>query len=189
VDDAHSLGVLGPKGNGTAAHFGVTDQVDMIMGTFSKSMACVGGFVAAEEPIIDYLKHHTRTMIFTAALPPSNVAMVSKAVDIILKEPWRRKKVLENAAYMQQNLKGMGFNIGESSTPVIPVIIGEEMKTFRVWKDLYEEKVYTNPVIAPAVPEDRCLLRTSYMATHSKDQLDFCLEKFYKVGKKHGVIT
>jgi len=189
VDDAHSLGVLGPKGNGTAAHFGVTDHVDMIMGTFSKSLACIGGFVAAEEPIIDYLKHNTRTMIFTAALPPSNVAMVTKALEIIEKEPWRRTKVLENAAYIQKNLKNMGFNIGMSTTPVIPVIIGEEMKTFRVWKDLYEEKVYTNPVISPAVPKDRCLLRTSYMATHTRDQLDFCLEKFYKVGKKHGMIS
>lgn len=189
VDDAHSLGVLGPKGNGTAAHFGVTDHVDMIMGTFSKSLACVGGFVAAEEPVIDYLKHHTRTMIFTAALPPSNVAMVSKALDIIEKEPWRRKKVLENAAYIQKNLKEMGFNIGMSSTPVVPVIIGEEMKTFRVWKDLFEERVYTNPVISPAVPENRCLLRTSYMATHTQSQLNFCLDKFYKVGKKHRIIT
>jgi len=189
VDDAHSLGVLGPKGNGTAAHFGLTDQVDMIMGTFSKSLACVGGFVAAEEPVIDYLKHNTRTMIFTAALPPSNVAMVSKALDIIEKEPWRRTKVLENAAYIQKNLKKMGFNIGMSTTPVVPVIIGKEMKTFRVWKDLFEEGVYTNPVIPPAVPENRCLLRTSYMATHIQSQLNFCLDKFYKVGKKHGIIT
>jgi 8-amino-7-oxononanoate synthase len=149
----------------------------------------VGGFVAAEEPVIDYLKHNTRTMIFTAALPPSNVAMVSKALDIIEKEPWRRTKVLENAAYIQKNLKKMGFNIGMSTTPVVPVIIGKEMKTFRVWKDLFEEGVYTNPVIPPAVPENRCLLRTSYMATHIQSQLNFCLDKFYKVGKKHGIIT
>jgi len=189
VDDAHSLGVLGPKGNGTAAHFGVTDHVDMIMGTFSKSLACVGGFIAAEEPVIDYLKHNTRTMIFTAALPPSNVAMVSKALDIIENEPWRRKQVLENAAYIQKNLKKMGFNIGMSTTPVVPIIIGEEIKTFRVWKNLFEEGVYTNPVISPAVPENRCLLRTSYMATHTQSQLDFCLDKFYKVGKKHGIIS
>ncbi|HAE86698.1 TPA: 8-amino-7-oxononanoate synthase [Candidatus Marinimicrobia bacterium] len=189
VDDAHSLGVLGPKGNGTAAHFGLTDHVDMIMGTFSKSLACIGGFVAAEEPVIDYLKHNTRTMIFTAALPPSNVAMVSKALDIIEKEPWRREKVLENAAYIQKNLRKMGFDIGMSTTPIVPVIIGEEMKTFRVWKDLFKEGVYTNPVISPAVPENRCLLRTSYMPTHTQSQLDFCLDKFYKVGKKHGIIS
>ncbi|MDD5583363.1 MAG: aminotransferase class I/II-fold pyridoxal phosphate-dependent enzyme [Candidatus Marinimicrobia bacterium] len=188
VDDAHSIGVLGPKGDGTAAHFGLTDEVDIIMGTFSKSLACIGGFIAAEEPVIDYLKHNTRTMIFTAALPPSNVAMVSKALDIIEKEPWRRDKVLENAAYMQKNLRTMGYNIGNSTTPIVPVIIGEEMKTFRVWKDLYKENVYTNPVIPPAVSPDRCLLRTSYMPNHTKEQLDFCLEKFYKVGKKYKLI-
>jgi 7-keto-8-aminopelargonate synthetase-like enzyme len=189
VDDAHSLGVLGPKGNGTAAHFGLTDEVDLIMGTFSKSLAGVGGFIAGEEPVVDYLKHHTRTMIFTAALPPANVAMVSKALDIIIREPERRDKVVENSEYIQENLKDLGFDIGESATPVVPVIIGEEMKTFSVWKNLYEEGVYTNPVIPPAVPADRCLLRTSYMATHTRDQLDFCLEKFEKVGKKQKVIS
>ncbi len=189
VDDAHSLGVLGPKGNGTAAHFGVTDDVDLIMGTFSKSLAGVGGFIAGEEPIVDYLKHHTRTMIFTAALPPANVAMVSKALDIMIREPERRERVVENSIYIQNNLKDLGFDIGESATPVVPVIIGEEMKTFSVWKNLYEEGVYTNPVIPPAVPSDRCLLRTSYMATHTRDQLDFCLEKFEKVGKKQKVIS
>jgi 7-keto-8-aminopelargonate synthetase-like enzyme len=159
------------------------------MGTFSKSLAGVGGFIAGEEPVVDYLKHHTRTMIFTAALPPANVAMVSKALDIIIREPERRDKVVENSEYIQENLKDLGFDIGESATPVVPVIIGEEMKTFSVWKNLYEEGVYTNPVIPPAVPADRCLLRTSYMATHTRDQLDFCLEKFEKVGKKQKVIS
>ena len=189
VDDAHSLGVLGPIGNGTAAHFGVTDDVDLIMGTFSMSLGGLGGFIAGEEPVVDYLKHHTRTMIFTAALPPANVAMVSKALDIIIREPERRDKVVENSKYIQKHLKDFGFDIGESATPVVPVIIGEEMKTFSVWKNLYEEGVYTNPVIPPAVPADRCLLRTSYMATHTREQLDFCLEKFEKVGKKQKVIS
>lgn len=189
VDDAHSLGVLGPKGEGTAAHFGLTSEVDMIMGTFSKSLASIGGFIAGEEPVIDFLKHHTRTMIFTAALPPSNVATVMKALEIIEREPERKENVVNNSKYVQKTLRDMGFDIGVSATPVVPVIIGEEMKTFNVWKGLMEEGVYTNPVIPPAVPSDRCLLRTSYMATHTQDQLDFCLDKFYKIGKKQKVIS
>jgi len=188
VDDAHSLGVLGPHGEGTAAHFDLTDEVDLIMGTFSKSLASVGGFIAGDEPVVDYLKHHTRTMIFTAALPPSNVATVSKALEVLQREPERADRVMENAAYVRENLKSMGYDIGTSTTPVVPVVIGEEMKTFSVWKDLMKAGVYTNPVISPAVPPDRSLLRTSYMATHTRDQLDRCLEAFRKVGKKYKVI-
>ncbi len=188
IDDAHALGVIGPKGDGTAAHFGLTDQVDLIMGTFSKSLASVGGFIAGEEPIIDYLKHHTRTMIFTAALPPSNVATVSKALEILQREPERAKQVMDNAQYVRENLQSMGYDTGQSTTPVVPVIIGEEMKTFSVWKELMKRGVYTNPVIPPAVPPHRSLLRTSYMATHAREQLDFCLEAFRKVGKKYKVI-
>ncbi|NOZ03548.1 MAG: aminotransferase class I/II-fold pyridoxal phosphate-dependent enzyme [FCB group bacterium] len=189
IDDAHSLGVLGPRGNGTAAHFGLTKKVDLIMGTFSKSLAGVGGFIAGDEPVIDYLKHHTRTMIFTAALPPANVATVSKALDIIIDEPERREQLMDNARYMRENLQSLGYNTGNSSTPIIPIIIGSEMKTFQVWKDLLAAGVYTNPIIPNAVPRGRSLLRTSYMATHTKDQLDFCLEKFQKIGKKHRIIS
>ncbi|HKJ67879.1 MAG TPA: aminotransferase class I/II-fold pyridoxal phosphate-dependent enzyme [bacterium] len=188
IDDAHALGVIGPRGDGTAAHFGLTDQVDLIMGTFSKSLASVGGFIAGEEPVIDYLKHHTRTMIFTAALPPSNVATVSKALEILQREPERATQVKENAKYVRENLHSMGYDTGESTTPVVPVIIGEEMKTFSVWKELMKNGVYTNPVIPPAVPPRRSLLRTSYMATHTREQLDFCLEAFRKAGKKYKVI-
>lgn len=188
IDDAHSLGVLGPKGEGTAAHFDLTDSVDLIMGTFSKSLAGVGGFIAGEEPVIDYLKHNTRTIIFTAGLPPSNTASVLKALEIIIREPERRAQLWENANYMKKELSLLGFNIGTSATPVIPIIIGEEMKTFSVWRELLEAGVYTNPVISPAVPSNRSLLRTSYMATHTREQLDFCLTKFAKVGKKYRVI-
>ncbi len=188
IDDAHSLGVLGPNGNGTAAHFNLTDKVDLIMGTFSKSLAGIGGFIAGEEPVIDYLKHNTRTIIFTAGLPPSNTATVLKALEIIIREPERRAQLWDNANYMKKELSLLGFDIGNSSTPVIPVIIGNEMKTFSVWRDLLDAGVYTNPVISPAVPPDRSLLRTSYMATHTREQLNFCLEQFAKVGKKQRVI-
>ncbi|MFC1785041.1 aminotransferase class I/II-fold pyridoxal phosphate-dependent enzyme [Candidatus Neomarinimicrobiota bacterium] len=188
VDDAHSLGVLGPKGNGTAAHFGVTDSVDLIMGTFSKSLGSLGGFIAGEEAIIDYLKHHTRTMIFTASLPPSNVASVLAALEIIKKEPERRERLMENTEYMHGNLKAMGYNVGESTTPIIPIIIGKDIKTFYMWKDLLAAGVYTNPIVSPATPIGRSLLRTSYMATHTREQLDFCLDMFDKIGHQRRVL-
>jgi 8-amino-7-oxononanoate synthase len=188
IDDAHSLGVLGPKGEGTAAHFNLTDKVELNMGTFSKSLAGIGGFIAGEEPVIDYLKHNTRTIIFTAGLPPSNTAAVLKALEIIIREPERRARLWDNANYMKKELSLLGFDIGNSSTPVIPVIIGNEMKTFAVWRDLLDAGVYTNPVISPAVPPERSLLRTSYMATHTREQLDFCLTQFAKIGNKHRVL-
>jgi 8-amino-7-oxononanoate synthase len=189
VDDAHSLGVLGPKGNGTAAHFDITDDVDLIMGTFSKSLGSLGGFIAGEEPIIDYLKHHARTMIFTAALPPSNVASVLAALEIIEKEPQRRDKLMDNTNYMRENLKSMGYDVGHSVTPIIPIIIGKDVKTFYMWKDLLAAGVYTNPIVSPATPPNRSLLRTSYMATHTRKQLDFCLEMFDKIGHKRRLLT
>jgi len=173
VDDAHSLGVLGPRGNGTAAHFNCTAETDLIMGTFSKSLAGLGGFIASEAVVIDYLKHHTRTMIFSAALPPVNVASVMQALQIIEDEPERREQLWENCNYMNHELQRMGFDTGSSSSPIIPVIIGEDMKTFTVWLELLEAGVYTNPIIPPAVPKRRSLLRTSYMATHTREQLDF----------------
>jgi len=188
VDDAHSLGVLGPNGDGTAAHFGVSDDVDLIMGTFSKSFGSLGGFIAGENAIIDYLKHHTRTMIFTASLPPSNVATVLAALEIIEKEPERRKILMENTAYIRNNLKSMGYDVGESTTPIIPIIIGKDVKTFYMWKDLLAAGVYTNPIVSPATPPGRSLLRTSYMATHTREQLDFCLEMFDKIGHQRRVL-
>ncbi|MBF0200657.1 MAG: aminotransferase class I/II-fold pyridoxal phosphate-dependent enzyme [Desulfamplus sp.] len=189
VDDAHSFGVLGPNGDGTAAHFGVTEDMDLIMGTFSKSLGCVGGFIAGEKMVIEYLKHHCRTMIFTAALPPSNVASVMAALGIIKAEPERRERVMENAQFMRNGLKSLGFDVGESTTPIIPIVIGKDLKTFQVWKELMDAGVYTNPIISPAVPQGRALLRTSYMATHTRKQLEFCLDVFEKVGKKARIIS
>ena len=189
VDDAHSIGLLGPKGEGTAAHFDVTKDVDLIMGTFSKSFGSLGGFIAGEEAVIDYLQHHTRTMIFTAALPPTNVASTMAALELMEKEPDRRKAVMENSKYMRENLKSLGFEVGETETPIIPIIIGKDVKTFYMWKDLLAAGVYTNPIVSPATPPGRALLRTSYMATHSRDQLDFCLEQFEKIGKQRRVIS
>jgi 8-amino-7-oxononanoate synthase len=188
VDDAHSLGVLGPNGEGTSAHFNVTRDVDLIMGTFSKSLGCVGGFIAGEKMIIEYLKHHSRAMIFTASLPPANVASVMAALEIIKNEPERRLQLHENTEFIRNGLKSLGFDIGESVTPIIPVIIGKDAKTFQVWKSLMDAGVYTNPIVSPATPPGRSLLRTSYMATHTREQLEFCLEMFEKVGRKAGVI-
>ncbi|MDY0376542.1 MAG: pyridoxal phosphate-dependent aminotransferase family protein [Desulfobacterium sp.] len=189
VDDAHSLGVLGPNGDGTAAHFGVTGEVDLIMGTFSKSLGCIGGFISGETMIIDYLKHNSRAMLFTASLPPSNAASVMAALDIIQAEPERRERLIENTEFVRNGLKASGFNLGESTTPIIPVIIGKDIKTFQVWKGLMNAGVYTNPIISPGVPQGRGLLRTSYMATHTHDQLEFCLDIFEKVGRKAGIIN
>ncbi len=188
IDDAHSLGVLGPNGNGTAAHFGVTADVDLIMGTFSKSLGCVGGFIAGEAKVIEYIKHHSRSIIFTASLPPSNAASVRAALQVIKDEPERREQLWKNTEYMRKGFHELGYDTGESTTPVIPVLIGKDQKTFATWKSLMEAGVYTNPVVAPATPPGRGLLRTSYMATHTKDQLDFCLDQFEKVGKKLKVI-
>lgn len=188
VDDAHSLGVLGPNGNGTAAHFGVIKDVDLIMGTFSKSLGCVGGFIAGEQKIIEYIKHHSRQMIFTASLPPSNVASVMAALKVIKSEPERREQLWKNTEFMRAGFKSMGYDTGESNTPIIPVLIGKDSKTFQVWKALMKAGVYTNPVVSPATPPGRGLLRTSYMATHTREQLEYCLEIFEKVGKKAKVI-
>ncbi|MDZ7666485.1 MAG: aminotransferase class I/II-fold pyridoxal phosphate-dependent enzyme [Desulfotignum sp.] len=188
VDDAHALGILGPRGDGTAAHFDVTNNVDLIMGTFSKSLGCIGGFISGEKMVIEYLKHHSRAMLFTASLPPSNVASVMAALEIIKAEPERREQVMENARFIRTGLQSLGFDVGESTTPIIPVVIGKDLKTFQVWKDLMDEGVYTNPIISPAVPQGRGLLRTSCMATHTHEQLAFCLDVFEKVGRKHRII-
>jgi 8-amino-7-oxononanoate synthase len=188
VDDAHGIGVLGPTGAGTAEHFGVADDVDLIMGTFSKSFACIGGFVAGEFSIIDYLKHHADTLLFSASMPPSAVATVHAALEIIKSEPERRERLAKNAQKMRDGLQSLGFNIGGTQTPVVPVVVGEDMKTFLFWKKLLEAGVFTNPVVSPAVPPGEARLRTSYMASHTDDQLDFALEKFAQVGKALGII-
>jgi 8-amino-7-oxononanoate synthase len=188
VDDAHSLGVLGRTGAGTAEHFGLTDQVDLMTGTFSKSLASIGGFVAAKAEIIDYLRNTSRALIFSASMPPASVATVLKALEIIRTEPERRERLWANTRRMREGLAAEGFEIGPTETPIIPILIGPMEKTFRVWRALFEQGVFTNPVVPPAVPEGSCRLRTSYMATHTDEQLDFVLEKITQIGKQFEVV-
>jgi len=188
LDDAHSIGVLGPKGDGTAAHFGLTDEVDLIVGTFSKSLASIGGFAAGTENVIHYLKHHSRPLIFTAALPPANTAGVLAALHVMQREPERRDQLWTNTRRLQQGLRSLGFDIGPTETPIVPVLIGPLEKTFLFWRRLFDAGVFTNPVVPPAVPPSLCRLRTSLMATHTADQIDRALDTFATLGKELGVI-
>lgn len=187
VDDAHSVGVLG-QGRGTAAHFGLTSDVDLIMGTFSKAFASLGGFIVGAEDVIHYIQHHARSLIFSASIPPANTAAALTALDIMQEEPERIARVNQIADYMQEEFRRLGFNVGESETPIIPIIIGDDERTFMTWKALYDNGVYTNPVISPAVPPELSLLRTSYMATHTDKQLERVLATFAEVGKALGLI-
>lgn len=187
VDDAHGMGVTG-KGHGTAAHFDVTPAVDLIMSTFSKSFASLGGFVAGEEDVISYIKHHARALIFSASIPPANTATALAALHVMAEEPDRVERVNNNADKMRAGFRSLGFDTGNSVTPVIPIIIGDDQRTFLFWKRLFQEGVFVNPVISPAVPPGRQLLRTSYMATHTEDQLNRVLEIFARVGKELGII-
>jgi 8-amino-7-oxononanoate synthase len=188
VDDAHSVGVLGRGGRGTAEHFDLEKETDLIMGTYSKSLAAIGGFVAGASEVIDHIKHTARSMIFSASLPPPLVASVSTAIDIIEEEPQLRTRLWENTRKMLKGFKDLGFDTGLSETPIIPIIIGDSHKTYQMCKILFENGVFVNPVINPAVPPGRELLRTSYMASHTDDQLDRVLEAFKKVGKRLGLI-
>ncbi len=189
VDDAHGLGVMGANGRGTAEHFGVEDQVDLVMGTFSKSLAAVGGFVAGDAKIIDWIKHHARSLIFSASPPPASVASVIKAVEIIRREPERRQRLWENTDYMKREFTNLGFDAGTSGSPVIPLVVGEDFAAFRMTMRLQQEGVFANPVVSPAVPPGRAMMRTSYMATHTREQLDRALAAFAKVGRELGVIS
>ncbi len=188
VDDAHALGVLGPNGDGTGAHFGMQADVDIIAGTFSKSLASVGGFLAAEEPVIHFLKHHARPFIFTASLPPANTAGVLAALEVMQQEPERRDQLWANTRRLREGFQSLGFDIGPTETPIIPVLTGPMDRTFLFWRKLYDGGVFTNPVVPPAVPFEQCRLRTSVMATHSDEQIDFALETFARIGKELGVI-
>lgn len=188
VDDAHSVGVLGPKGDGTAAHHGVVDEVDLIVGTFSKSLASIGGFAAGTESVIHYLRHHARPMIFTAALPPANTAGVLAALHVLQQEPERRTQLWKNTRHLQDGLRSQGFDIGPTETPIVPVLIGPLEKTFLFWRKLFDAGVFTNPVVPPAVPPSQCRLRTSLMATHTPEQIDRALGIFAELGKELGVI-
>jgi len=189
IDDAHALGVLGPQGNGTAAHFGLTDKVDLIMGTFSKSLASIGGFVASDAQTIEYLKHHSRSLIFSASMPPASAASALAALRIIKREPWRIEHLWRNTTIMREGLKSRGFNTGISETPVIPFFVGEDMKAFLMRKRLEEEGIFVNPVISPAVPKDQALIRISLMATHTEEQISFALETIHRVGKELGIVA
>jgi len=188
VDDAHGLGVMGENGRGAAEHFGVEDEVDLIVGTFSKSFASLGGIVAGEAKVISYIKHHARALIFSASITPASVATAIATLDIIEKEPERRKRLWEITEKMRAGFQDMGYDTGPTETPIIPVMIGEDVKTFMLWKYLREAGIFTNPVIFPAVPQDQSLIRTSYSATHTEVELNTVLGCFEECGKKLGII-
>jgi 8-amino-7-oxononanoate synthase len=187
VDDAHAIGVLG-GGRGTAAHYGMTEQVDLIMSTFSKSFASLGGFIAGDEPVVHYVKHFARSLIFSASIPPSNTAAALAALEVMRTEPERIQRLHEIAEYMRKSYKQLGFNTLQSTTPVIPILIGDTMKTIMIWRMLFDNGVFVNPVLSPGVPVGQELLRTSYMATHTNEQLDRVLSVFEQVGKQVGLI-
>ena len=188
LDDAHAIGVIGKGGRGSASVFGLTDQVDLISGTFSKSFASLGGFLVGDKPVIEYIRHNSPAHIFSASMPPANVATVLKALEILQEEPWRLARLEKISEYMRSELKNLGFNVWTSQTPIIPVVIGGMNECFRFWKDLFEEGVYVNAVVPPGVTAGQSLVRTSYMATHTDEHLDRILSAFKKVGIKHGII-
>lgn len=188
VDDAHALGVLGPRGEGTAHHFGIPSSADLVMGTFSKSFASIGGYVAGSEEVVHYIRHKARCFIFTAALPPASAASVLECVKIAEEEPHHLQNLWKNARKMQKELSGMGWNTLGSRTPIIPLLIGDDMTAFAFTQKLYENGVFATPVIQPAVPEGCALIRTSYMASHKDDELDYALEVLYKLGKEFGIL-
>jgi len=188
VDDAHGIGVFGNMGRGTSEHFGLEDEVDLVMGTFSKSLATVGGFIAGRADVVDFIRHQARAAIFSAAPPPPSVAAAIKALEIIEREPERRKNLWENARFMKREFETLGFDTGESASPVIPVVVGEDIAAFVMTKKLQERGVFANPVISPAVPKGRSMMRTSYMATHTMAQLERALEAFAAVGREMGII-
>lgn len=187
VDDAHSLGVLA-EGRGTAAHFGLTDEVDLIMGTFSKSFASIGGFIAGSAHAIHYIQHHARALLFSASLPAPQVAAVLAALDIIETEPDHVRRLWDNANHMRAGLVRLGYDIGPSETPIIPLMIRDEYRTVLAWHALVDQGVYTNPVVPPGVPPNGSLLRTSYMATHTIEQLDHALAGLEVVGRNLDLI-
>jgi 8-amino-7-oxononanoate synthase len=188
VDDAHSVGVLGDCGRGTASYYGLTDGVDLIMGTFSKSFASLGGFLAGDDAVIHYVQHHARSLIFSASMPAACVAACLAALDIMRSDPGLSQRVCDVASRMREGYQALGYDTGASETPVVPIIIGDDDKTFMMWRALFDAGVYTNPVIPPAVPPSKSLLRTSYMATHTDEQMQRVLTLFEQVGKQVGAI-
>jgi 8-amino-7-oxononanoate synthase len=188
VDDAHGFGVMGKNGRGTCEHFGVEDDVDLMMGTFSKSFASLGGFVAGEKKVISYIKHFARALIFSASITPASVATVLATLDIIENEPERRERLWSITKKMKTRIQDLGYNTGPTETPIIPLVIGADELAFMFWKLIKDEGLFTNPVIYPAVPKGKALIRTSYSATHSDEQLDKVIATFKKCGKQLGII-
>ena len=189
VDEAHGLGVFGRQGRGTADHFGVLGDVDLVMGTFSKSLASLGGFVATDKTVTNFLRHHSRSYIFTASITPASTAAVNAALDIMIAEPERQEHLWEITNYALDNFRAMGCEIGHTSTPIIPLFIRDDYKTFHVTRDLLDEGVFVNPVVTPAVAPQDTLIRYSLMATHTKDQVTRSLEAIEKVFKKYGLLN
>lgn len=188
VDEAHAIGVFGEGGRGTCHHFGCADDVDLIMGTFSKSFASLGGFIATDKEITNFLRHHSRSYIFTASITPASTAAALKAIDIMIEEPERQEHLWTITNYALEGFRNMGAEIGNTSTPIIPLFIRDNFKTFAITRDLLEEGIFVNPVVSPAVAPQDTLIRFSLMATHTKDQVTEALEKIEKVFRKHGVI-
>jgi 8-amino-7-oxononanoate synthase len=188
VDDAHGIGVLGKRGRGTTEHFGLGEDVDLVMGTFSKSLASLGGFVAGDTRVLSYIKHHSRALIFSAAMPPSSVAAVQAALDVIETEPEILERLWSNTRFLTQGIQELGFEIGPTQTPVVPMVIGDDIKTAIFWKRLFDEGLYTNCVIAPAVQPGQQRIRMCAMATHSTEDLEQTVEICGRVGKELGII-
>jgi 8-amino-7-oxononanoate synthase len=188
IDDAHSVGVIGKGGRGTASEFGLEKEIDLTMGTFSKTFASLGGFVAGEERVINYIKHNSLALIFSASPTPSSVAAALAALDILEAEPERVTRLIRNATKMRTSLKKAGFNVIDGRTAIVPVIVGSDELAFKMWRMLYDAGVFVNVFISPGVPQGRQMMRTSYMATHEDEQLDTILEIFIDIGKKLGLI-
>jgi 7-keto-8-aminopelargonate synthetase-like enzyme len=188
LDEAHAIGVIGATGKGTTEHYGDSDLADVVMCTFSKSFGSIGGFVCGDAVIVDYIKHFARPLIFSASMPPANIAAVSTALDILEEEPERVQRLQEIGQKMLVEFKAMGYNIGTAETPIVPLVIGDLEKTFLLWKAFLENGVYVNPVISPAVPPNRSLLRTSYMAIHEDEELDTILEIAAREGRRLGIL-
>lgn len=188
VDDAHGFGVMGPDGKGSPFHFGVQDDTDLIVCTFSKTLASLGGFVAGDEQVINYLKHKSPALIFSASPTPASVAAADAALDILIEQPELAQKVSANAQFIREGLRAIGFNVPEGQTAIVPVFIGSDEETFLFWRKLYDEGVFVNAFISPATPPGMQMLRTSYMATHEQSHLEFILDKFEKVGKQIGYL-
>ena len=190
VDDAHALGVIGPGGRGTAAMYGLQDDVDLIGGTFSKSLASIGGWLVGDRKVLDYIQHFAYSFLFAASAAPPSVAAAMKSLEVMQEEPWRQEKLRENFTYMRNELTRLGFELGTTQSAVIPIYIRDDLRTVMMWKALLDDYgLYVNPFITPGVPPKQQVLRTSYMATHEKHHLDRALEAFEKVGKKFGVIS